>query len=435
MRDMSLDRQALMNEEDQRFRAALPAFRRNPEPFLIFPELNLTEPVGLWDNFAPAATFFPFYNTLVLLLEPFKDRRFFSKYYGVDLDDLIRLTRERKIAPLLTTRYTEYPRYFDPLFREFFVPNAHRFEVAMSAIRLGSTEVYRDCEKTVRERIGTTPIEPFILRSHYWLKEFGVDSRKNLLTLTAQNLARMRILGYDGLVHALEKLSNPNAFLHWVLTIAPSINRPSFFSLGGWTNLHPELFRVGRAILSKWELQADMTKIVPATSSLLAALSVKLRYGHPDNYPPFEFASKIGDLSEVKENQKILADIRRHIEQGDSKAFGEAQEAIEIMKALDHEILKVARGYKITKYAIHPAFAVLSAAGAATVESLLTGQPPGSTPTSIYFPILASIATGVADMSVSAIRENLDKVSEMLAGSLARVGTAPILLWKRQRRT
>lgn len=430
---MSLDRVALKKEEQRRLSAVFPAFEKGgQQPFLLFPEFRMVEPVGLWDNLAPASAFFPFYNTSIILLEPFADPVFFRRYYGLNMSEVIRLTREEKILPLLTASYTEYPRYFDPLFREFFVPSSHRMEIAMSLSRLGDTKIYGDSRERIRRRVGTLPIDRSIFESLYWLKEFGTDARGNVLGLTAMNVARLKILGYDTVLQALDQISDHNAYLRVINIVSSILSRP-MFSLGGYTNLDASLFRMGRAVLSRFGAQYDQSKIASTTSSLMASISVRLRYGHPANYPPLDFVSKIGNLKEIEENHRILVDLKHYLQQGDlNKAMDEAQQAKEIVKTLDREIHRIARSYKIINYVIHPSFALMSGIGVTAVQSLLAGLPIGSTLGSIYFPLAATFGA-VLDMSVEKVRERLNLVSEFLAGAFSKVGTAPMLLWKREK--
>jgi len=105
----------------------------------IYPEFYLREPYGVWSQVAPVHTFLPFYQTIIVLVEPFPDRTSFEKYYGLSLKDLIALRREQRVVTLVGN-YREYPTWYRDLFKIEHVPSFARVQDVMKHLLSDGTD-------------------------------------------------------------------------------------------------------------------------------------------------------------------------------------------------------------------------------------------------------------------------------------------------------
>ena len=390
----------------------------------IYPEFYLREPYGVWNQVAPVHAFLPFYQTTIVLVEPFPDHTSFEKYYGLSLKDLITLRREQRVVTLVGN-YREYPTWYGDLFKIEHVPSWGRIEIVMRQLFSDGTDHLSKIESLFAKVTPDQVDDRLIDFMSPLFRTFPGDAKQNFIGLEKSRAIRLSVMGYGKLLDSQATVENPNVFLFYVYLLDSMISWPAHFSLGGYTNYSSWWYLFGRDVLQDLQIQASDKNIVASNAYILAQLSTRLHYGHPINYPPLEFAKKIESISEISENHKILVDVQRLLEECKIQdGFDRSQEAIELMKCLDQQIEKISKGYKIAKYSLQPAFTVLTSS---TANALLSQI---QVPACISFPL--GFLGGLASLAIDDLRQRLDDLAKLLVGARYGKDSAAFLIWKRE---
>lgn len=426
----------------------------------MFPEYILLEPRGTFSpRLSSLCALFPFYKQAIVLVHPFRDESLFRQAYGIDLQSFCQLVAEEKILPILSGPYADYPKWYDRLFARFHVPT-NRALTLRSISRFGppSARDYAEDARTwlsrlmpLREQLlhlsSDSPLRTWILDGGFRLATSSLIGNEDLLSLFGPMQEGISDIGllhllravlgdslalvslrYDAIYEACLALPSPELSIASILTVSGCLTRPHIYSLDGWTNYAEEFEHVGQLLSNIGVVQRSATALI--SPALMAELSIKLGYGHPENQDPIEFTRRI-DIREVEENHRILIDAQKYIETGRvQQAFDKIDEARAVIKNINERIAQISRNYKIARYAVYPGFSFLTAAG---VTGLLSCIPEVGQ--YVTFPLFASGATlaSLATAAFDSLRGNLDTLSKLLVRVTHVRSSAPYLIWERER--
>jgi hypothetical protein len=426
----------------------------------LYPEFVLHEPRGVFTPrlFSPLSVLFPFCKQVIVPINPVRDESTFRQYYGIDLKGFCHLVTEEKILPVLAASYEDYPGWYDPLFAGSHVPMnrewlMHVFSRYGSPSRAEISQDFRAWfsrlsplrekvlqlapDSLLRDWISDAGIQlemkPILEEESFWsalLRGISDTGLQYLVRAAATDAMSLLSLRYDEVYDACLTLASSELTLVSLEIAAAYLAAPRLWSLDGWTVEPPE-FREDLRRLSSTIRVSEGSATTFISPAMMAELSIKLGYGHPEAQDPIEFIRRI-DTQDVDDNHRILVDAQSYIESGRvGKAFDKVQEARAVVKNIDREVKRISRHYKITRYGIYAAFSFLTTAG---VNSLLSSIP--AVEQYLMFPLFAS-GVPLALLATSALRtlrDNLDNLSKLLVRTEHVRSLAPYLIWKREQR-
>lgn len=401
----------------------------------VYPEFELKEPYGLGPLLNSLHVLAPFYNQVIVAIDPIEEERDFERYYGLKIQALVKLYREGKIIPLISDPYQKYASYFDALFKEGFIPRYGRVATVFDMFRSKEEEksILKEAKKEALNKVKNAGYGEEIMEYH----EIFSKPRELITETVATWLSYLKIFGYERIYMEICDMDDPNM----VYKLSGGYNRflitPCIVGLGGYSNYDEKSIQQLKTLkdLSIEDILDNKT-IALSQNLLYKFIAESLKYEHPLKVKdPVKFWEKIDDRDEKREALGILSELQKYCEELKFKKayeIREKKEVSDVISNLNDEAKKIAGIEGKIKSYLDPCFiattpealqAISPIVGVVVISSLLGFMELYKRHTEKYDKIISRCAEFITECRYKDVPKLMGR------------NIAPGILWKFQYKT
>ena len=268
----------------------------NGKPSVV---MNLTATAGNGQVSLPLYALMPFYNQLIIHIDPFKTEKDFKQVYSFTIDEMAYLIGSQKIIALLRHNYNTYPPFYKKLFQEH-IPLNNRFE---KIFRQQTDDYYNANLEIVKSKFHKSKSKALFnkLKNKHGL----INPAEFVFEVIARRIVKLECIGLGNEALSLLENNDIDTVDKQIHKLNRAIAVPIIDALGGWDNLE---FKHLEMIKNSFGDTDDNQIILP--KDLLFWINSKLNYSFPQEGNGFDFYNQIVKIDEVSENHKILLAIQ-----------------------------------------------------------------------------------------------------------------------------